>query len=71
MEFFFFIACAIFCTNPEKKIIRRKLRYENLPPDKRPSTVAAAIKECDPLHFPNIRVLLKIACMRHHTCHFL
>ena len=45
-----------------QKIIRWKLQYENLPPDKRPSTVAAAIKECDPLYFPNIRVLLKIAC---------
>ena len=45
-----------------QEIIRWKLRYENLPPDKRTSTVASAIKECDPLYFPNIRVLLKIAC---------
>ena len=47
-----------------QEIIRWKLRYENLPPDKRPSTAATAIKECDSLYFPNtcIRVLLKIAC---------
>ena len=33
-----------------QEIIRWKLRYENLPPGKRPSTVAAAIKKCDPLY---------------------
>ncbi|KAL5509608.1 hypothetical protein EMCRGX_G005002 [Ephydatia muelleri] len=45
-----------------QEIIRWKLRHDNLPPNKRPSTVAAAIKECDSLYFLNIRVLLKIAC---------
>ncbi|KAL5477717.1 hypothetical protein EMCRGX_G024553 [Ephydatia muelleri] len=39
-----------------QKIIQWKLRYEKLPTDKRPSTVAAAIKECDPHYFPNIRI---------------
>ena len=39
-----------------------KLRYENMPEDKRPASVATAIKECDPMYFPNIRTLLQIAC---------
>ena len=39
-----------------------KLRYEKMPEDKRPASVASAIKECDPMYFPNLRTLLQIAC---------
>ena len=33
-----------------------------MPADKRPSSHAQAIKECDEDMFPNISVLLKVAC---------
>ena len=50
-----------------QEIIRWKLRYENLPLDKRPSTVAAAIKECDPLS----KYQSTPQDSMHHACHFL
>ena len=37
-------------------------KWENVPKSQRGSTLATAIKECDENHFPNIFVLLKIAC---------
>ena len=37
-------------------------KWENVTKSQRGSTLATAIKECDEYHFPNIFVLLKIAC---------
>lgn len=45
-----------------QEITRWKLRYKKMPADKRPATSSAAIKDCDPVHFPNIRTLLQLAC---------
>ena len=52
---------------PSPELVRQeikhwKLRYEKMPEDKRPASVATAIKECDPMYFPNLRTLLQIAC---------
>ena len=33
-----------------------------MPADKWPATAAAAVKECDPVHFLSIRTLLELAC---------
>ena len=44
------------------EVTRWKLRYEKMRAAKRPATPSAAIKDCDPLHFPNIRALLQLAC---------
>ena len=33
----------------------------------RSATSAAAIKECNPMHYPNIRVMLQLACSLHAT----
>ena len=44
------------------EILRWKLRYATMQADKRPATSAAAIKDCDPGDFPNIRILLQLAC---------
>ena len=41
---------------------RWRKRYIVMPADERPSSPAQAIKECDTDMFPNISVLLKIAC---------
>ena len=41
---------------------RWKNRYLTMPSDLRPASPATAIKECDPAIFPNISVLLQIAC---------
>jgi len=41
---------------------RWKLRWQRCPPDNRPSTCAAAMKAIDPLDFPNIAILMQIAC---------
>ena len=46
----------------KQEIKHWKLRYEKMPEDKRPASVATAIKECDPMYFPNLRTLLQIAC---------
>ena len=37
-------------------------RYTNILPESRPSTLAAAIKQCDAQLFPNLFILLQIAC---------
>ena len=39
-----------------------KQKYMVISPDKRPLSPAKAIKDCDPDCFPNVYVLLKIAC---------
>ncbi len=53
-----------------QEVMRWKVRYENMPEEKRPATLAAAMKECDAMYFPNINVLLKIACTLPVTsCH--
>lgn len=46
----------------DKEISRWKLKYERMATDVRPNSPAAAIKDCDPTTFPNLRVLLQIAC---------
>ena len=37
-------------------------KFKSMLPDERPSSCAAALKVCDPHSFPNIHVLLRIAC---------
>ena len=37
-------------------------KYKSMLPDERPSSYAAALKACDAHSFPNIHVLLRIAC---------
>ena len=37
-------------------------KWEDVPKLQRGSTLATAVKECDEDHFPDIFVLLKIAC---------
>ena len=51
---------AALCYTMELK--RRKSRYTSMPSDLRPVSPATAIKDCDPATFPNISVLLQIAC---------
>lgn len=46
----------------DMELARWKAHYQQLPGDKRPDSVAKAIKECDPDCYPNIRVLLQLAC---------
>ena len=50
---------------PSPELVRQELKhwkYEKMPEDKRPASVATAIKECDPMYFLNLRTLLQIAC---------
>ena len=46
----------------EMELARWKRRYMSRPEEKRPTTSASAIKDCDKEFFPNIFVLLQIAC---------
>ena len=46
----------------EMELRRWKNKYTMKPIDKRPSSPAQAIKECDRDMFPNIYILLQIAC---------
>ena len=46
----------------EMELKRWKSRYMSMPSDLRPASPAEAIKECDCVLPPNIRVLLQIAC---------
>ena len=46
----------------KQEIKHWKLRYEKMPENKRPASVATAIKECDPMYFPNLRTLLHAPC---------
>ena len=36
--------------------------WREIPAEKRPTTLASAIKQCDKERFPNFFTLLKIAC---------
>ena len=44
------------------EIERWKQKYMAMAPDKRPSSPAKAVKDCDRDCYPNIYVLLQIAC---------
>ena len=44
------------------QLVRWKARYSGMLVDLRPSTPTAAIKDCDGALYPNVRVLLQIAC---------
>ena len=39
-----------------------KVRFDNVPDDERPVTLATTIKQCDKSHLPNLFALLKIGC---------
>ena len=51
----------------DQKITLWMKKSEDVPKSQRGSTLATAIKECDEDHFPNIFLLLKIACTLHVT----
>lgn len=46
----------------EQEVVRWKHKYRSLSEEERPDTCAKAMRECDPIFFPNIAVLLQIAC---------
>ena len=46
----------------EFELRRWKWKFQDMPEEERPSSPAQAIKVCDPNYFPNVRVLLQIAC---------
>ncbi|KAL0162330.1 hypothetical protein M9458_041726 [Cirrhinus mrigala] len=46
----------------DQELKRWKLRWRNKSSEERPTSCAAAIKECDVLIYPNVFKLLKIAC---------
>lgn len=46
----------------EQEVVRWKHKYRSLSEEERPDTRAKAMRECDPIFFPNIAVLLQIAC---------
>ena len=46
----------------EQEVLRWRHKYTSLPERERPDSCAKAIKLCDPDFFPNIFVLLQIAC---------
>lgn len=46
----------------QMELKRWKNRYITMPPRQRPTSPATAIKDCDKAMFPNISVLLQIAC---------
>ena len=59
------VTCAADMPSPELLHCEMELwkhRYMNLPPEGRPSSPAKAIKDCDHDCFPNVYVLLQIAC---------
>ena len=47
----------------EKEMCRWKSKYSTVPADKLPNSPSDAIKECDAQLYPNIRILLQIACI--------
>ena len=61
-------ALQLYCNDlpsPElfnQEFIRWKYKYTSKPSDQRPTTCASALKACDKLLYPNIFVLLQIAC---------
>ena len=46
----------------EMELTRRRSRYLAMEPQLRPASPAVAIKDCDAALFPNISILLQIAC---------
>ena len=46
----------------QMELTRWKNRYLLMPSDLRPSSPAEAIKDCDAVIFPNISILLQMAC---------
>ena len=46
----------------EPEFRRWQQKFHDMPEEERPSSPAQAIKVCDPDYFPNVRVLLQIAC---------
>jgi len=46
----------------DQEVLRWKIRYQKRPADSRPETCSEALRECNPEDFPNIAVLLQIAC---------
>ena len=46
----------------EKEMCRWKSKDSTVPADKLPNSPSEAIKECDAQLYPNIRILLQIAC---------
>ena len=46
----------------ELEIMRWKSKYSDVPYDKLPSSPSSAIKDCDTEIYPNIRILLQLAC---------
>ena len=46
----------------ERELCRWKQKFQDMLVEERPSSPAQAIKVCDPNYFPNVRVLLQIAC---------
>ena len=50
------------------EVARWKVKYQCLRQEDRPDSLAAAIKDCDPDCFPNLRILLQIECTLPVTC---
>ena len=46
----------------EPELCRWKQKFQDMPVEERPSSLAQATKVCDPNYFPNVRLLLQIAC---------
>ena len=46
----------------ETELFRWKRHWQRRPPAERPTTVSAAVKLCCKADFPNVHVLLRIAC---------
>ena len=46
----------------ELELMRWKSKYNDVPYEKLPSTPSSAIKDCDTKMYPNIRILLQLAC---------
>ena len=45
-----------------QEILRWKRQFMNIAVADRPSTLSAALKECNSMYFPNIRILLQLIC---------
>ena len=46
----------------ELELMRWKSKYSDVPYEKLPSLPSSAIKDCDAEIYPNIRILLQLAC---------
>ena len=47
----------------DQEVDRWKRKFVAMEPEFRPTSCASAIKVCDPMTFPNLFILLKIACL--------